>query len=403
MAIMHFEAEPYPLAFEPESTALLMIDMQRDFVEPGGFGEMLGNDVSLLRSTIEPCRRVLQAARQAGLTVIHTREGHRSDLTDAPPSKLRRGGLEVGIGDHGPMGRVLVRGEHGHDIIPELYPLPSEPVIDKPGKGAFHETDLNLILQEPRHQDADRVRRDHGGVRAHHGARGERSGLRMRRAVRLRRLVFPGVPSGRPRHDQGAGRHLRLGVGFRGGAPGARPDRPADPPPARSGDALARRGRPRMHLTALSAGPEAPRIRFNGVIHSVFDQACNIRVDDGRLLALLAPCLGNVPHGARIAAPAGFGFARHLAVGGPVGCRANVLRMAGLSIDLGTAKPWQAELAAAGVDLRVPQVVRAWRTAWRMLEQGRPRAGDAQVALLSRTVDRRGLRLARATPASSRP
>jgi Protein of unknown function (DUF2877) len=151
-----------------------------------------------------------------------------------------------------------------------------------------------------------------------------------------------------------------------------------------------------MHLAALSAGPEAPRIRFNGVIHSVFDQACNIRVDDGRLLALLAPCLGNVPHGARIAAPAGFGFARHLTVGGPVGCRADVLRMAGLSIDLGTAKPWQAGLAAAAVDVRVPQVARAWRTAWRMLEQ-RPRAGDAQLAALSRTVDRRGFRLARAT------
>jgi nicotinamidase-related amidase len=147
MAIMHFEAEPYPLAFEHESTALLMIDMQRDFVEPGGFGEMLGNDVSLLRSTIEPCQRVMKAVRQAGITVIHTREGHRSDLTDAPPTKLRRGRLKVGIGDHGPMGRVLVRGEHGHDIIPELYPLPNEPVIDKPGKGAFHETDLNLILR----------------------------------------------------------------------------------------------------------------------------------------------------------------------------------------------------------------------------------------------------------------
>jgi Protein of unknown function (DUF2877) len=151
-----------------------------------------------------------------------------------------------------------------------------------------------------------------------------------------------------------------------------------------------------MHLTALSAGPEAPRIRFNGVIHSVFDQACNIRVDDGRLLALLAPCLSNVPHGARIAAPAGFGFARHLTVGAAVGCRADVVRMAGLSIDLGTAKPWQAGLAAAEIDLRVPQVARAWRTAWRMLEQ-RPRTGDAQLAALSRTVDRRGLRLARAT------
>jgi nicotinamidase-related amidase len=117
---MRFEAEPYPLEAEPASTALLVIDMQRDFVEPGGFGEMLGNDVSLLRGAIEPCRRVLGAARRAGLTVIHTREGHRPDLADAPPSKLRRGGLETGIGDQGPMGRVLVHGEYGHDIIPEL-------------------------------------------------------------------------------------------------------------------------------------------------------------------------------------------------------------------------------------------------------------------------------------------
>jgi Protein of unknown function (DUF2877) len=152
-----------------------------------------------------------------------------------------------------------------------------------------------------------------------------------------------------------------------------------------------------MHLAALSAGPEAPRIRFNGVIHSVFDQACNIRVDDDRLLALLVPCLGNVPHGARIAVPAGFGFARHLAVGGPVGCRADVLRMPGLSVDLGTAVPWQAELTGAAVDLRVPQMARAWWTAWRLLEQRRPGAGHAQLAALTRTVDRRGLRLARAT------
>ena len=152
-----------------------------------------------------------------------------------------------------------------------------------------------------------------------------------------------------------------------------------------------------MHLTALSAGSEAPRSRFNGVIHSVFEQACNIRVDDGRLLALLVPCLGNVPHGARIAAPAGFGFARHLTVGAAVGCRADVVRMAGLSIDLGTAQSWQAELAAAAVDLRVPQVARAWRTTWRMLEQRRTHAGDAQVATLSRTVDRRAQRLAHAT------
>ena len=142
-----FEAEPYPLPFEPTSTALLIIDMQRDFLEPGGFGEMLGNDVSLLRTTIEPCMRILQAARATVLTVIHTREGHRPDLTDAPPSKLARGGLKVGIGDPGPMGRILVRGEPGHDIIPELAPADDEPVIDKPGKGAFYETDLDLILK----------------------------------------------------------------------------------------------------------------------------------------------------------------------------------------------------------------------------------------------------------------
>jgi hypothetical protein len=150
-----------------------------------------------------------------------------------------------------------------------------------------------------------------------------------------------------------------------------------------------------MHLVALSAGPEAPRNRFNGVIHSVFEQACNIRIDDGRLLALLAPSLANVPHGARIAAPAGFGFARHVTLGAPVGCRADVLRMAGLSIDLATAKPWQAEPAAA-VDLSAPEVARAWRTAWQMLRQRRARWDGEQLALLSRAVDRRGLCLARA-------
>lgn len=141
------EADPYPLAFAPVSTALLLIDMQRDFLEPGGFGEMLGNDVSLLRRTIEPCQAVLKAARSAGLAVIHTREGHRPDLTDAPPSKLARGNLETGIGDEGPMGRILVRGEIGHGIIPELAPNDDEAVIDKPGKGAFYETDLNSILK----------------------------------------------------------------------------------------------------------------------------------------------------------------------------------------------------------------------------------------------------------------
>ena len=146
-SIKLIEADPYPVEFDLAGTALLVIDMQRDFLEPGGFGEMLGNDVSLLRRTIEPCQSVLKAARATGLRVIHTREGHRADLTDAPLSKLQRGNLETGIGDDGPMGRILIRGERGHDIIPELAPNQDEPIIDKPGKGAFYETDLDLILK----------------------------------------------------------------------------------------------------------------------------------------------------------------------------------------------------------------------------------------------------------------
>jgi len=146
MAVHEFEAEPYPLEFDIKATALVMIDMQRDFVEGGGFGEMLGNDVSLLRDTIEPCKRVLETARELGVMVIHTREGHRSDLADLPPTKLARGKLETKIGDEGPMGRILVRGEKGHDIIPELYPIDGEPIIDKPGKGAFYDTDFHGIL-----------------------------------------------------------------------------------------------------------------------------------------------------------------------------------------------------------------------------------------------------------------
>jgi nicotinamidase-related amidase len=141
------DAEPYAFEFSPATCALLIIDMQRDFLEPGGFGEMLGNDVSQLRSAIEPNRRLLAAWRSKKLPVIHTREGHRPDLTDLPPAKKIRGHGKTTIGDPGPMGRILVRGEAGHDIIPELYPLPSEPVIDKPGKGAFFATDLHAILQ----------------------------------------------------------------------------------------------------------------------------------------------------------------------------------------------------------------------------------------------------------------
>ena len=140
-------ARPFALDVDLASTALVIIDMQRDFLEPGGFGEALGNDVSHLRSTIAPTAAVLAAARARGLLVVHTREGHRADLTDCPPAKLTRGGVTF-IGTDGPMGRILVRGELGHDIIAELAPIPGEPIIDKPGKGSFYATDLELILRE---------------------------------------------------------------------------------------------------------------------------------------------------------------------------------------------------------------------------------------------------------------
>ncbi len=141
------EAKPYPFEFILETCALLIIDMQRDFLEPGGFGEALGNDVSQLRRTIAPNQKLLSVWRSRGGMVIHTREGHRPDLTDLPEAKRVRGRSTMCIGDPGPMGRILIRGEPGHDIIPELHPMPGEPVIDKPGKGAFWATDLHSILQ----------------------------------------------------------------------------------------------------------------------------------------------------------------------------------------------------------------------------------------------------------------
>jgi len=141
------KAEPYDYEFVPEETALLIIDMQNDFVNPGGFGEFLGNDVSLLRRVINPIKSVLENVRRTNvIKVIHTREGHRPDLSDCPISKRKRGNLKVGIGDMGPMGRVLIRGFKGHDIIDELRPMDGEPIIDKPGKGSFYATDLHLIL-----------------------------------------------------------------------------------------------------------------------------------------------------------------------------------------------------------------------------------------------------------------
>lgn len=140
-------AAPYGFTLHPATTALMVIDMQRDFLEEGGFGASLGNDVSLLAKVVAPLSRVLGAARQSGMTIVHTREGHRPDLADCPPAKLARGHLDVGIGDPGPKGRILVRGEEGHGIIDELAPAPGEIVLDKPGKGAFYATDLELMLR----------------------------------------------------------------------------------------------------------------------------------------------------------------------------------------------------------------------------------------------------------------
>ena len=142
------EAEPSPLPFDPAGTALVVIDMQRDFLEPGGFGESLGNDVGQLLKVVPPLTALIAAARAAGIMVVHTREGHRPDLSDCPPAKLNRGAPSKRIGDPGKYGRILIRGEYGHDIVDELAPIDGEVIIDKPGKGAFYATELSDVLTE---------------------------------------------------------------------------------------------------------------------------------------------------------------------------------------------------------------------------------------------------------------
>src|SRR6202165_5137887 len=141
-------SQPAPIDLDWDKTALVIIYMQRDFMEPGGFVETLGNDVSQLASAVKPIAAVLAAARDTGMLVVHTREGHLPDLSDAPPAKVERGAPSLRIGDPGPMGRILIRGEAGHDIIPALYPVDGEIVIDKPGKGAFYATSLGDDLKE---------------------------------------------------------------------------------------------------------------------------------------------------------------------------------------------------------------------------------------------------------------
>jgi biuret amidohydrolase len=143
-------AQPFDYTFEPKHLALIVIDMQRDFIEPGGFGAALGNDVSLLKKIVPTVGRLIDACRIARLLIIHTRECHKPDLSDCPPAKRGRGKPSLRIGDPGPMGRILVSGEPGADIVPELAAKPGEIVLDKPGKGAFYGTRLSDILAERR-------------------------------------------------------------------------------------------------------------------------------------------------------------------------------------------------------------------------------------------------------------
>jgi nicotinamidase-related amidase len=150
MRIITVPAEPEDITIDPTRTAVVVIDMQRDFLEPGGFGASLGNDVSLLQRAVDPIREMLECARALRMLIIHTREGHLPDLSDAPKAKIERGAPSLRIGAPGPMGRILIRGEKGHGIIEELKPLPGEYIIDKPGKGAFYNTGLGTLLKAER-------------------------------------------------------------------------------------------------------------------------------------------------------------------------------------------------------------------------------------------------------------
>ena len=201
-------ARPFEFDLHPARTALVVIDMQRDFLEPGGFGESLGNDVTHLQAIVPATLRLITGFRKAGLPVIHTRECHLPDLSDCPPAKRLRGAPGLRIGDDGPMGRILIAGEPGTEIVPELFPIEGEIVVDKPGKGAFHQTDLAQILRCL----AARLRRGHdGSLCSDDHARGERSRLRMSDRGGCDRELFSRLQAGGHRHDDGARGDRRLG------------------------------------------------------------------------------------------------------------------------------------------------------------------------------------------------
>lgn len=145
--MIEIDAAPYPFALDPASIALVVIDMQRDFIEPGGFGDALGNDVARLAAIVPTVAALIGLFRAQGWPILHTREAHLPDLSDCPPAKIRRGNASIRIGEEGPMGRLLVRGEPGNQILDELAPLPGEMVVDKPGKGMFYATDVEKLLR----------------------------------------------------------------------------------------------------------------------------------------------------------------------------------------------------------------------------------------------------------------
>jgi hypothetical protein len=209
-AMFNIAATPFAYTFPAGATALVVIDMQRDFVEPGGFGASLGNDVTLLHAAIAPIAALLAAWRERGWTIVHTREAHRPDLADCPPAKRLRGQPSLRIGDEGPMGRVLISGEPGVEIIAALAPDAGEIVVDKPGKGMFlgHRTARDAA--GARHHALGLHRRDDRGLRADVDARGQRPWLRLPAGRGRHRKLLSRIQGSGAGDDRGAGRDRRL-------------------------------------------------------------------------------------------------------------------------------------------------------------------------------------------------